>query len=219
MSKGGRQVQEDLEIREKLVAVSRHLYEKGLTFSTGGNCSRRLGDDFLISKHHRAFGRLTVADIILCDQAGTALEAGMPSDEVGLHATIYRVRPDIAAIVHVHPPFAIMLGAYRQGQRDDVLPICTCGAVTQVKKVPAVDYFRVGSPKLLERIGEVARTAEHAIYLEKHGLITFAADLALAGDIAEEFEQNARIFVMTQGRVPVLTEKEVAELRDECSKA
>jgi ribulose-5-phosphate 4-epimerase/fuculose-1-phosphate aldolase len=212
-------VQEDQELREKLVAVSRHLYERGLTFSTGGNCSIRSGDNFLISKNHTAFGRLTVADIILCDRTGMPLEEGKPSNEVGFHTTIYRVRSDIAAIIHVHPPFAIMLGAYRQGQRDDVLPICTYGAVTQVKKVPAVDYYRVGSSKLLDRIGEVARTAEHAIYLEKHGLITFAADLAMAGDIAEEFEQNARIFVMTQGRVPILTEKEVAELRDEGGKA
>lgn len=212
-------MQEDQERRETIVAVSRHLYERGLTFSTGGNCSMRSGANFLISKNQSPFGRLTVADIILCDQAGSALEEGKPSNEVGFHATIYRVRSDVSAIVHVHSPFAIMLGAYRQGQRDDVLPICTYGAVTQVKKVPAVDYYRVGSPKLLERIGEVVRTAEQAVYLEKHGLITFADNLAMAGDIAEEFEQNARIFVMTQGRVPVLTEKEVAELRDERGKA
>jgi len=208
-------VQEDQKIREKIVNVSRHLYQRGLTYSTGGNCSMRSGENFLIQKTGAVFGRLTIDDIILCNEMGIALETDKPSSEAGIHAAIYQARSDIAAIVHVHSPFAIMLGAYRQGQRDDVLPVCTYGTATQVKKIPAVDYIRVGSPKLLERIREVLRTAEQAIYLEKHGIITFAHDLARASDIVEEFEHHARIFVMTQGRVPILTEKEVADLRGE----
>ncbi|MHC1761059.1 MAG: class II aldolase/adducin family protein [Negativicutes bacterium] len=57
-----------------------------------------------------------------------------------------------------------------------------------------------------------AAHAQNAVYLAKHGIISFAKDLGRACDIAEEFEQNAKIYVLTAGKIPLLSEEEVADV-------
>jgi ribulose-5-phosphate 4-epimerase/fuculose-1-phosphate aldolase len=76
-----------------------------------------------------------------------------------------------------------------------------------------VGFHRPGQPDLIRGITDELRNAKNAIYLAKHGIVTFAEDLWSACDIAEEFEQNARIYVVTGGKVPLLDPKEVDRLR------
>lgn len=116
-------------------------------------------------------------------------------------------------MVHVHAPYySIALGAYPLNKRN-ALPKCTPGAVTRVGIVPLVEFYPPGHPDLARRVAEETEQACNVIYLAKHGLISFAPDLGRACDIAEEFEQNARIYVITGGRVPLLSDDEISWLR------
>ena len=49
------------------------------------------------------------ADLVLVDERGAALDPSgpQPSSEVALHLACYRARPDVAAVVHAHPPTAV----------------------------------------------------------------------------------------------------------------
>ena len=203
---------DDHSLRAEIARVSRELYKRGLTGSTGGNISCRAGNIMLISKTNTSFGRLKPEDILACDLSGKPLEEGRPSREVGFHAAIYQQRPSAGAVVHLHSPYAIALGAFSLNDRD-VLPSCTYGAVVRVGRVPMVGFHEPGHADLIGRVADELKNAENAIYLAKHGIITFAEDLGSACDIAEEFEQNAKIYVVTGGKVPLLDPNEVERLR------
>lgn len=203
---------DDYSIREAIARTSRELYKSGLTCSTGGNISVRWGETMLISKTDTSFSRLQPADIIACDLTGKPLEDGKPSKEALFHAAVYQQRSSAGAVVHLHSPFSIALGAFPLKSKD-VLPPCTYGAVTRVGKVPLVEFYPPGHADLIRRVAEELLDAENAVYLAKHGIITFAEDLGRACDIAEEFEQNAKIYVLTAGKVPLLTPREVSCLR------
>jgi ribulose-5-phosphate 4-epimerase/fuculose-1-phosphate aldolase len=205
-------MEDDHALRTEIARVSRELYKRGLTCSTGGNISCRAGDIVLISKTNTSFSRLKPEEILACDLSGKPLEEGRPSREVGFHAAIYQQRPSVRAVVHLHSPYAIALGAFSLNDRD-VLPPCTYGAVVRVGRVPMVGFHRPGQPDLIRGITDELRNAENAVYLAKHGIITFAEDLYQACDIAEEFEQNAKIYVVTGGKVPLLDPREVDRLR------
>lgn len=200
------------ELRTEIANISQEIYRSGLTCSTGGNISVRYGDIFLISKTETSFSRLKPTDVIACDLAGNPLEEGRPSKEVGFHAVVYQQREDIGAIVHVHSPYAVALGAFPLNE-SNTLPACTYGAITKVGKAPLVEFLTPGQPDLFNRVSEVIPNADNAIYLAKHGVIAFAKNLEKAWDVAEEFEQNAKIYVLSAGKVPLLTAAEIECLR------
>lgn len=200
-------------VRAEIARTSQELYRNRMTCSTGGNISVRSGDVILISKTDTSFSRLQATDIIACDLAGNPLEEGIPSKEVGFHAAVYQLRNmgESGAVVHLHAPFSIALGAFPL-DKHNVLPPCTYGAVTRVGRVPMVEFYPPGRPELIRRIAEELSHAQNAVYLAKHGIISFAKDLGRACDIAEEFEQNAKIYVLTAGKIPLLSEEEVADV-------
>jgi ribulose-5-phosphate 4-epimerase/fuculose-1-phosphate aldolase len=200
------------QLRTEIALTSQALYKSGLTCSTGGNISARSGDIILISKTDTSFSRLRPEDIIACDLFGNPLEDGKPSKEVGFHAAVYQQSAALGAVVHLHSPYSIALGAFPLN-KSDVLPPCTYGAVTRVGRVPLVEFHPPGHPDLIRRITEELPNAENAVYLAQHGIITFAKDLGRACDIAEEFEQNAKIYVLTAGKVPLLTAEDISGLR------
>jgi ribulose-5-phosphate 4-epimerase/fuculose-1-phosphate aldolase len=141
------------------------------------------------------------------------MEPGKPSKEISFHAAIYAARPEVGAVVHLHSPFGLMLGMFEELDQDDFLPPCTPYAVSRVGRVPVVEYYTPGSQILAQRVRERTGQAGNAIYLAKHGVITFASNLGRAADIAEEFELTARLYVLTGGRIPLLSTAEVKELR------
>jgi ribulose-5-phosphate 4-epimerase/fuculose-1-phosphate aldolase len=198
--------------RQAIIDVCRTLYHKGMACSTGGNVSIRSGDAICITKTDTALGRLTPGHLVVCNLAGHPLEAGKPSKEISFHAAIYAVRSDIAAVVHLHSPFAMVLAQYDL-PNDDFLPRCSPGAVSRVGKVPVIEYYKPGSSILAKRIADTALEADRAIFLARHGIITYAASLSEAADIAEEFEHNARLYVLSEGKIPLLSEAEAEELR------
>jgi methylthioribulose-1-phosphate dehydratase len=53
-----------------------------------------------VSGRHK--GRLTRDDVMLVDEAGIALENKRPSAETGLHTLIYKLYPQVNAVLHVH---------------------------------------------------------------------------------------------------------------------
>lgn len=200
-------------IYEKIIGACGTLYHKGLACSTGGNISVRTGDTIYITKTNTALGHLSPKDIICCAMDGTPLETGKPSKEITFHAAIYAGRPDIGAVVHLHSPYAMMLGMFPALSRTDFLPRCSPGAVSRVGKVPVIEYYTPGSKVLAKRVGDLAIQAARAIFLEKHGIITYSHSLEEAADIAEEFEHNARLYVMTNGKIPLLSDEEAELLR------
>ncbi|HUS63984.1 MAG TPA: class II aldolase/adducin family protein [Kofleriaceae bacterium] len=202
------------EIIQAMCGHARSLFERGFTVAAGGNLSHRLGDGFLMEATATSLGRLGPGDFVLCDASGAQAETGpLPSREVPLHAAIYRQRPDAQAVVHLHAASSIALGCLAEPtDTGNVLPPVSVYAALRVGRVPLIEYVRPGTAELAARVGDVCRDV-NALLLANHGLVAWAPTLDGAVDIAEELEQCARIWLATGGRARVLTEADVAALR------
>jgi len=91
-----------------------------------------------------------------------------------------------------------------------VLPAVTSGAVTRVGRLPLLEYISPGAPELADRIEALCGNV-NAILMQNHGITCYAPSLDQAVDIAEEAEQNIKVWLMTAGTARILTDAELAK--------
>jgi len=109
------------EVRKNVAIANRVLTEVGLangpTISLGHVSMRLPGepDKFYVKGRGYkidALPRMMPEDMILCDLEGNKLD-GPPNStqcyEVKIHSCIYKARPDVQAVVHVHPQFTVLM--------------------------------------------------------------------------------------------------------------
>lgn len=179
-------------LREELVAVSRRGYRRGLVAGISGNNSVRLpGTELVLIKTTGCcFGDMTVADTVLITLDGEVLDPGRrPSKEWRWHCGIYRVRPDVGAVVHLHPPVAV---AYSVATVPP--PLVTMPARGQLQRIDMIGIFPAGSTELAEdvtrRFGDGTL---RAALMREHGSITVGPDLGIAHARTEYLEDNCRV--------------------------
>jgi methylthioribulose-1-phosphate dehydratase len=98
------------EAVQTIIATGRRLDVRGLAAATSGNYSLRLGSGQLaitVSGRHK--GRLGPADVMVVDIEGGSLEGRKPSAETALHTSLYRLYPQVNAVLHVHSVAAVTL--------------------------------------------------------------------------------------------------------------
>jgi len=101
------------EIEKLLIDYGKLMGQKNLTPGMSGNMSFRYGDKILITASGSANGYLKNDDIVLMDYYGNAEdgESKKPSSEKLLHIAIYKKRPDLNVILHVHSPYLCSFAA------------------------------------------------------------------------------------------------------------
>src|SRR5438093_3827002 len=101
---------------------------------SGHGSARRDPESFYINSAASARGALTTNDIIAVDLDGNLVEGqARPPLEFHIHSEIYRVRPDVQAVLHTHPQwstFLTMVGATYK-------PVFAQGAL--LGEIPLVD--------------------------------------------------------------------------------
>lgn len=102
------------QLSEKLVLACRILAAEGHGDMILGHLSTRIpGEDRVLMKGAGVgLEEVTPADIVEIDlDGGHVAGAGRRHSEYPIHTEIYRARPDVAAVVHTHPPHAVALAA------------------------------------------------------------------------------------------------------------
>ena len=173
----------------QLVEVGRLAVERGLVLASGGNLSARLpgdGTEFLVTGAGTWLDRLTPADFSVMTLNGDVIGgAARPSSEWKLHQRTYRVRPDVNAVVHLHPQHAVLVDALGHPIR-----LLTLDHAVYVRSVGTVRYFPNGSDELADGAAEQAR--EHdCIVLSHHGCSALGADVGMAFRRALNLEEAA----------------------------
>ena len=106
----------DAALTEKLALANRILYDQGVVDGFGHVSVRHdaSADHFLLARN-MAPGLVTPGDVLTFDLDGDALDAAGRRVylERFIHGEIYRVRPDVQAIVHSHSPSVIPFAATR----------------------------------------------------------------------------------------------------------
>lgn len=172
-----------------VVRYGRLLYEKGLTGGTGGNISARVGDLMVITPSGSCKGMLDPTELVTVDIATGKAVSGRPSMETPFHLTMYRKRPDVNGVVHVHPRFCTVLACTGRSVEPALTPE---GLMVLGRKVPLVPYATPGSDDLAVMLGREVETAD-AFLLESHGAIAVGKDLKDAFHRMETLEAHAEL--------------------------
>ncbi len=127
-------------------------------------------------------------DLAVLDGAGS-YGIREPNPATRFHLWVYRSRPDVAAIVHTHPPSASALAAAAQPlvvAHMDATPLFDdCAFLADWPGLPTAD-----------REGEViagALAGKHALLLAHHGLLTAGRSVQEATFLAVFLERMARL--------------------------
>ncbi len=200
-----------LALAREICRAGQRLAVRGLIAGTDGNIAARLGPDrLLVTPAGRDKGELAPGDLVEVDLEGRAVRGALqPTTELGLHLAILAQRPDVAAVVHAHPPVATGFAVAGRMLGDGALAelVATFGTV------PVVPYGAPGTPELGERVRPFVR--EHdAVLLANHGAVTLGPSVEAACWRMESLEQGARILLVARllGGARQLSPEEIARL-------
>jgi L-fuculose-phosphate aldolase len=172
----------------ELIEVGRSAVDRGLVVASGGNLSARVppGDRFLVTASGTWFDRLTPGDFSVMDLEGRVARGNpRPSSEWRLHERTYRARPDVNAIVHLHPQTAIVLDAL--GYRVLLL---TSDHVTYLRRIERVPFLALGSDELADAAAAASADSD-VVLLAHHGCSTLGGTIEMAYRRALNLEEAA----------------------------
>jgi L-fuculose-phosphate aldolase len=175
-----------MDTRQKLVEIAKRMYDRNMNAALGGNVSIRQGDAIIITPSGVNKGFMAELDLITVDLEGNRLYGnGVASSEAKMHYEIYRERPDVAAIIHAHPPFAVGFALAHRDLPDNLLPETTI----VLGRVPCLPYTTPSTVELARQVAEALRERNAAI-MANHGAITVGKDLEEAYNRMELLEQT-----------------------------
>ena len=178
---------------DQLVMFMQRIYDRGLTTTSGGNLSIMDSDgNIWITPAGVDKGTLSRKDIICVRPDGTCEGPHRPSSELPFHASVYKMRPDLKAVLHAHPPALVAFSIIRKVPSLDILP-----SVERVcADVKIATYDVPGSDALGERIGEVFAGGCNIAILENHGVCIGAEDMFTAFQRFETLNYTAELEIL-----------------------
>lgn len=204
-------------IKDEIIKIGKIIDVKGFSPGTSGNISVRYEDKIIITASGSSNGNLSYEDLVLIDFSGKCLGDGSfepssnkkASSEKMLHVEFYKRRPDINAIIHVHPTFLSSFAAARKSLEEPIM----AENVYYFGKIPLADY---ALPSSAELVNNTAKCFDkyNAVLMANHGFVVGDVDLVqtyLKLELAESYAQivfNANLL----GGAVLLSEKEVAEI-------
>ena len=165
--------------RQHVVDMCRSMLERGYLKATEGNVSVRVPGHrlYAVTPSNYDYAAMRVEDVCIVDFAGThvpdAGDAGLaPSIECGMHANIYRERPDVHAVVHTHQPYASALAVLRRP-----IPALTDEQVRFLgREVAIVDYAPAGTGFLARNVQKKVAGGDNAFIIANHGIVALGTD-------------------------------------------
>lgn len=204
---------------KQLIEAGRRLDARSLVAGTEGNISLRLPrGDLLISGSGTMLGALETSMLVHVSADGRHYDSDEfhPTSELAAHLAAYRVRPEVNAVVHAHPPHAITL--MMRGESLEAVPLGE--AAYAFGSVPTTEFAVPGTPEG----GEVAARwigERDAILLDRHGALTVGRTMAEALSRMEMLDAVARVILLAggSGALKPLTSGEADRIAEAALKA
>lgn len=187
-------MQGEREARAAIVAAGRRLYERRILASIEGNMSVRMeADRILATPSGINKGFMAEGDLVVTDLEGNPEGGGKPSSEVLMHLGIYRVRPDLNAIVHAHP--AVATGYAVAGRQ--LPPAVLAEIVTTLGCIPIAPYGTPSTDELADAVVGPIKTYD-ALLLANHGALTAGDSLDQAEERMYQLEHFAEVSLVAE---------------------
>lgn len=197
--------------KKELQRMGEILYQRQYITGREGNLSLRVNsNDILITRSGVCKGELTPTDVIKISlKKNTFNQFQKPSSELRLHLEVYRQRPEIEAVIHAHPPYAVSLSLAGISLEKPYTP----ESVLLLGAVPTAPYGRPSTSQVSESIQNYIKKTD-IIILERHGSLTVGHTLKEAFQKLEILEHTAKIVWLGRqaGIIKPLSLKEAKEL-------
>lgn len=192
--------------RAAIVEACRRMNQLGINQGTSGNVSTRWREGMLISPSAVPYDELAPEQIAYVETGGVARGPTPPSSEWRLHLNILRLRSDLNAVVHAHPPYSTALAICGR----DIPPIHYMVAAAGGSSVRCATYHTFGTAELSESVVD-ALDGRRACLIANHGMVACGARLDEALSLAVEVEALARQYVLALqiGDPVLLSEAEI----------
>lgn len=199
------------DLRDQLAHVGSAVVQAGLVVGSGGNLSaRRPGADecwvtaagtWLDRLDRLAFVRVRISDGAPIDMSNSVDRA--PTSELGLHLAMYRARPEVNAVVHLHPQTVLLLDALGVPIR-----LISTDHIFYLRRIATAPFHPPGTPAVGASAASACADGTNCIVLSRHGCSVLAPTVELAHKRALYLEEAARMTyrAMVAGRLDDITD-------------
>src|SRR6185437_4073755 len=183
---------------------------------SGGNLSaRRPGADecwvsaagtWLDRLDRPAFVRVRISDGTPVDAADcTLVDAAdrVPTSELGLHLATYRARPEVNAVVHLHPQMVLLLDALGVPIR-----LISTDHIFYLRRIATAPFHPPGAPAVGASAASACADGTDCVVLSRHGCSVLGTTVELAHKRALYLEEAARMTyrALVAGRLDDITD-------------
>lgn len=180
-----------MDLVDQLIAVGKKAVAAGLVIGSGGNLSARLpgADECVVTASGSWLDGLTREDFSVVAIADGAVRGGhpQPSSELPLHLATYRVRPDVNAVIHLHPQSSVLLDALGYPIR-----LLTIDHAYYVREVRSTPFIQSGTQELADAGAAAVAGGCNCVILGHHGCSVLGETVELAHKRAANLEEAAR---------------------------
>jgi ribulose-5-phosphate 4-epimerase/fuculose-1-phosphate aldolase len=156
------------DLRDQLAHAGAQAVHSGLVVGSGGNLSARepgtdacwvtATDTWLDRLDRQEFSLLRITDGAVLDGHPT------PSSEWRLHTHTYRARPDVNAVIHLHPQTSVLLAAL-----GHEITLVTTDHSYYAGEVVVRPYVQPGTEGLAQDAADAVAGGANAVILGHHG--------------------------------------------------
>jgi ribulose-5-phosphate 4-epimerase/fuculose-1-phosphate aldolase len=203
------------QLNQDIVTASHILHRQGIAAAFGHVSARVPGTDTFIFPPRMSPALVRRDNLLLLDVEGNQLAGdGRPNTEFWIHARIYKARPDVQSVCHVHPPSCVVLGSLG----ETIRPLHASGAVFK-------NDVQIFDPITLIRTRElgdaVAKTlgGDGAMLLRGHGVNVADKDVRRVCVMTLWMEEaaNYQLRAMSAGTPRYFTPEELAVIAPQVS--
>jgi len=167
--------------------------DAGLVVGSGGNLSARVpgSDTIWVTGAGTWLDRLDRPDFAQVHLASGELVGDgttPPTSELPLHLATYRERPDVQAIIHLHPQTTLLLDAL--GER---IRLVSTDHAFYLRAIVSTPFHPPGSPELAEVAARAAADGTNCVLLAHHGCSMLGDSVELAHKRALYLEEAAML--------------------------
>lgn len=196
-------------LKKEICKTGTSLYNKGLSTGISGNISIKFNDNILITPSGCCLGDMEEHDIAVIDVYGNHLEGQKPSSEKIMHLEIYKLRPDLKAVVHVHSPKATAFAVAGVPLNRPTL----AELIVTLGDVPVAEYATPSSLELAKIVAGYFVNNDNVL-MANHGFVSGGKNLKEALYKVETLESYAEIMLWTKvlGNANELSKESIEEL-------
>lgn len=221
---------EKSETIKDIIYWAKRAYNAKMLPGTSGNISVLNKKEVLLSASGSCLGDLEEKDISKLTLDGVLKNKVKPSSEKLMHLEIYKKRPDIRAIIHIHCPYITSFAVCHKEINEPILPEfvfhfgaqagVAIGDATSIDNktlrggVPSAKYHLPSSFELADEVSGYFKEGHNVVLMQNHGAVAGGKTLREVFYTLESIQAYTKTYFAAKflGEIKSLSEEEIQQI-------